>query len=86
MKGLFLYNTTNGITTLKKHMNANHFIIEKLFEEAINSPLKGKVERKLAKKISNPSSNVIVNIFLLPKILSRRIICSKHYFLRLWAY
>ncbi len=64
MKGLFLYNTTNGITTLKKHMNANHFIIAKLFEEVINSPLKGKMERQLAKKISNPSINVIVNFFV----------------------
>ncbi len=64
MKGLFLYNTTNGITTLQKHANANHFIIAKLFEEAINSPLKGKVERKLAQKISSPSSNVIVNFFV----------------------
>ncbi len=84
MKGLFVYNTTNGITTLKKHLNANHFIIAKLFKEAINSPLKWKVEKQLAKKRSYPSNNVIVN-FLLPKILSRRIICSKHYFLKLWA-
>jgi len=28
-KGLIIYNTTNGITTLKKHMNAEHFIIAK---------------------------------------------------------
>jgi hypothetical protein len=69
---------------LKKHLNANHFIIAKLFKEAINSPLKWKVEKQLAKKRSYPSNNVIVN-FLLPKILSRRIICSKHYFLKLWA-
>ncbi|CAK9232606.1 unnamed protein product [Sphagnum troendelagicum] len=58
MKGLFLYNTTNGITTLKKHVNTNHSIIANFFEEAINSPLKGKVEKKPAKKISNPSSNL----------------------------
>jgi hypothetical protein len=32
-KGLILYNTTNGITTLKKHVNANHSIIAKMFEE-----------------------------------------------------
>jgi hypothetical protein len=44
-------------------MNTNHSIIAKLFEEAINSSLKGKVERQLAKKISNSSSNVIVNFF-----------------------
>jgi len=41
---------TNGITTLKKHINANHFIIAKLFEEAINSPLKEKRKDNLPKK------------------------------------
>ncbi len=71
MKGLFLYNTINGITTLKKHVNANHSIIAKLFEEAINSPLKGKVEKKPAKKISNPSSNVIVNFFVVKNLLHK---------------
>jgi hypothetical protein len=71
MKGLFLYNTTNGITTLKKHVNINNSIIAKLFEEAINSPLKGKVEKKLAKKISNPSSNVIVNFFVVKNLLHK---------------
>jgi hypothetical protein len=71
MKGLFLYNTTNGITTLKKHVNTNNSIIAKLFEEAINSPLKGKVEKKLAKKISNPSSNVIVNFFVVKNLLHK---------------
>jgi hypothetical protein len=38
---------------LKKQVNANHSIIAKLFEETINSPLKGKVERQLAKKIKS---------------------------------
>ncbi len=49
-KGLILYNTTNMITTLKKHVNANHSIIAKMFEEEMNSLLKGKVEKQLAKK------------------------------------
>ncbi len=30
-KGLILYNTTNGITTLKKHVNVDHSIIAKKF-------------------------------------------------------
>jgi hypothetical protein len=62
-KGLILYNTTNIITTLKKHVNANHSIIAKLFEEEVNSPLKGKVENQLAKKRSNPCGNAIVKFF-----------------------
>jgi hypothetical protein len=49
---------------LKKQVNANHSIIAKLFKETINSPLKGKVAKQLAKKISNPSSNVSVNFFV----------------------
>jgi hypothetical protein len=32
-KGLILCNTTNGTTTLKKYVNANHSIIAKMFEE-----------------------------------------------------
>ncbi len=71
MKGLFLYNTTNGITTLKKHVNTNHSIIEMFFEEAINSPLKGKVEKKPAKFFSNPSNNVIVNFFVVKNLLHK---------------
>jgi hypothetical protein len=53
-KGLTLYNTTNGIITSKKHMNANHFIIAKKFEEEVNSPLRGEVETTCQKN-SNPS-------------------------------
>jgi hypothetical protein len=39
-KHLIIYNTINGITTLKKHVNANHFIIAKMFDEEINNQLK----------------------------------------------
>jgi hypothetical protein len=30
-KGLIIYNTTNGVATLKKHVNVNHFNILKKF-------------------------------------------------------
>jgi hypothetical protein len=36
-----MYNIINGITTLKKHVNENHSIIVKMFEEEVNNPLKG---------------------------------------------
>jgi hypothetical protein len=49
-KGLIMYNTTNGITTLKKHVNTNHFVIEILFEEEISSPLKVNEEIQPTKK------------------------------------
>jgi hypothetical protein len=47
---LIIYNITNGITTLKNYVNVNHFIIAKMFQEEINSPLKGKVEREPTKE------------------------------------
>ncbi len=44
-KNLIIYNTTNGITTLKKQVNANNYIIAKMFEEEINNLVRGKVEK-----------------------------------------
>lgn len=35
------YYKTNGITTLRKHMDAKHSIIAKKFEEEVNSLMKG---------------------------------------------
>ncbi len=63
-------------------MNANHFIIVEIFEKEVNHPLRGKVERQPTKKYQ--SSNQL-SIFLLPKILSRKIICNKICFLKIWA-
>jgi hypothetical protein len=71
-----IYNTTNGITTLKKHVNSNHYTIAKLFEGKINIPLKGGIRRQPTKKIS---------IFLLPKNLSNAIICKRNCFLKIWT-
>jgi hypothetical protein len=47
-KGLILYNSANGITTLKEHVYVNHCMITKMFEE-VNSLLKD-VEKHLQKK------------------------------------
>jgi hypothetical protein len=38
MKGLIIYNTTNGINALKKHVNLNHCNIYFIFEK-VNNPL-----------------------------------------------
>jgi len=45
------FEQINGITTLKKHVNANHFIITKMFEEEANNPLRGEVDNQPTKKI-----------------------------------
>jgi hypothetical protein len=50
-KGSIFYNTTNGITTLKKHVNDDHYIIAKMFKVEDNSLLEGEVDKQLAKKI-----------------------------------
>jgi hypothetical protein len=44
-KGLISCCKTNGITSLKKHVDVEHLIIAKMFEEKVNSLLKGGVER-----------------------------------------
>ncbi len=48
-KGLISYNTTNGITSLKKHVKVNYFIIAKMFENEVNNPLRGELEKQIAK-------------------------------------
>ncbi len=62
-KGLILYNTTNGITSLKKHVKVNYSIIAKMFENEVNNPLRGKLEKKICKKRSNLASSAIFNVF-----------------------
>ncbi len=66
-KGLIIYYTTNGITTLKKHVDANHFIVVKMFEAEIKNPLRRKVERQPAKKNQMDIYNAIVNSFVAKK-------------------
>ncbi len=51
-KGLIIYNTINGITTLRKHVNSDHFKIKKKFEKKFNCPLK-QDERKPSIKRPN---------------------------------
>jgi hypothetical protein len=43
-RGLRVYNTTNGIVTLRKHVSVDHSIIFLKIEEEVNNPLK-KEER-----------------------------------------
>jgi hypothetical protein len=47
------FEQINGITILKKHVNANHFIITKMFEEEVNISLKGEVDNQPTKKIKS---------------------------------
>ncbi len=49
-KGLISYYKTNGITSLKKHVDVEHTIIAKKFKEEVNSLLKGRKEKQSTKK------------------------------------
>jgi len=62
-KKLIIYNTTNGITALRKHVNSNHLNILKKIEEEINCPLTEN-ERQPSKKRLNVSSNSIFSFFI----------------------
>jgi hypothetical protein len=49
-KILIFYYKTNGVTSLKRHVDANHILITKMFEKEVNFFLKRKKERQLAKE------------------------------------
>ncbi len=70
-KGLILYNITNGIIALKKHVYVDHYVIANKFEEEMGSPLRGKNEKQLAHKRPNISTSSIFNFFLLPMNFSK---------------
>ncbi len=66
-KGLISYYKKNGITSLKKHVDVEHIVIAKLFEEEVNSLLKGRKENQPTKKRTIMSSESISKFFFLSK-------------------
>ncbi len=64
-KGLITYYKTYGITTLKKHVDADHFIIVKKFEEEINNEIGRIIEKQPTKKRPNVPTSAITCFFLL---------------------
>jgi hypothetical protein len=77
-KGLILYNNANGITTLKKHVYANHCMIAKIFEE-VNISLKKPDERELAKNRPHVNGSIIFNFFT-TKDSYKKMMCSRNSF------
>jgi hypothetical protein len=43
---LILYFKTNGMTSLKEHVDVAHGLVAKAFENQVNNLLKGKEEKK----------------------------------------
>ncbi len=56
--------TRCSITTLKKHVDANHSIIVKKIEEEVEILITKNVERKLVTKKPNVLANIIFIILL----------------------
>jgi hypothetical protein len=50
------YSLKNGITYLKKHVDVDHVVLAKRFEEEMNSPLRNVFERQFPKKKPNVSN------------------------------
>jgi hypothetical protein len=54
----------NGITSPRKHNNADHAIVAKRFEDEVNSLMNEKEERQRAKKRPNNSKGFISKNFV----------------------
>ncbi len=81
-KGLISYYKTNGISTLRKHVDSKHNLLVKKFDEQANSFVKTKVERQLVNKRQNVSHLKFLN-FPLQNFLTRRMKCNKNNFLKI---
>jgi len=78
-KGIIKYYKTYGITILKKHVDANHFINSKKIKEEVNNVR--SVEKQLAKKKPNVSIHVISSFIV---IFSKKWCVIKKYSIWPW--
>jgi hypothetical protein len=62
-RGIITYSKTNGITTLRKHVDVDHVILAKRFEEEVNFPLRKVFEKQFAKKRPNVFNFEILKFF-----------------------
>jgi hypothetical protein len=68
-KGLILYNFTNEINALKKHVYADHNVIEKIFKEETTICQKNPLTENLHKKKMTSCKWVIKYFFCHPRFL-----------------
>jgi len=64
LKGLISYYKTNGIITLKKHVDVKHYLLAKKIDKEINNLVNSELERQLAKNRQNVSSSEISEFFI----------------------
>jgi hypothetical protein len=62
-KGLVSYFKNNGTIVLKKHVDANHNLIARNFEEEVNNNKKNLLQKQLAKKGAIITNNEISKFF-----------------------
>ncbi len=63
-KGLISYYKTIGISSLEKHVDAEHGLLAKKLDEEVNNAVRIEVERQPTKKRLNVSSYEIFEFFL----------------------
>jgi len=82
---LVSYFKSNGITRLKKHVNANRGLIAKTIEKEMKSIMKTPRKRQPSKKRLIISPIVILNFFV-AIYPSKRIMCNKNKYHRIWVF
>jgi hypothetical protein len=74
-KKLTYYKTYVELIGLKNHVDADHAIIAKKFEEEVNNKIRGLVEKQLTKKRLNVSS-IIISSFFVVKMFVKQMMCN----------
>jgi hypothetical protein len=85
-KGFILYNTSNGITTLRNNVLLDHLKITKMFKKEVNNPIKEELERQLTQKKDLICLMSQFLTFLLQEILSKRMMCNKNSLSKTYSY
>jgi hypothetical protein len=78
-KRLITYYKTYGIITLKKHVDADHFIIAKKVEKEVNNEIIRNVEKQLAKKRPNVPTSAISAFFCYKKTFQKNDVQKKNF-------
>ncbi len=60
-------------------MDVDHSFIAQIFEEELNSLLRGTKEKRPSKKIMNPSGGSISNFFLVKDTLKKKDVSQKEF-------
>jgi hypothetical protein len=73
----------NGITTLKKHVDVDHVMLAKKFEEKLNNFGRTIITKQVIKNRINIFTISISKVFLGPQSLSKKMNLNKNKFWRI---